>query len=241
MSEGLNHTGFAAEWRSLGEIASAIGCSDQTLRNWAKAGQLATKPLRGVLCGQAFQAYDVAANARRRPQALRKPPGYGSGPESGDLVEAGGKLPVDPEIRRALGDGVDPFTMDRHELAARLLAAGVDQGKVRAATQLANAVQKRRADEVRAGRNVPPDDVVRMIRSYGELIVEEADAGAPRIAAALLRFMRERYGVDLATKHPNALAELDDFIRAQSQETLAAIRRRVDDQTHGVQHLDFSA
>lgn len=238
MAEGLAHTGFAADWRSLGEIATAIGCSDQTLRNWAKDGRLATQPHRGTICAQAFQAYDLAANARRRPAALRQPPGYASAASTAEPPTAG-ELPVDPEIRRALGPGVDPFTMDRHELAARLLAAGVDQGKIRVATQLANAVQRRRADEIRAGRSVPPDDVVRMLRSYAELIVEETDAGAPRIAAELLRFMRERYGVDLATKHPAAAAELDDFFREQMQKTLTAIRQRVDDQVRGVQHLEF--
>jgi hypothetical protein len=223
-------------WKPISEAAVMIGASERTLRAFVNGEgdrpMLCSKEVKGVRCVQPAMAADHLR------QHARCAAGAADAPISGTSVDAStspGAPTIDPEIVAALG-GVDPYTLPGHELAQRLAIAGVSEGRVRALVGAVNAKQRHHEAELRAGKNLAPEDVVRMLRSGAMLFCEQIDECAPRWAAELLRILRQEYGLETA-KFSNATARLEDFYREQANSVIIALRKEVNDQIQGVELL----
>jgi hypothetical protein len=238
----------ANDWTKIAEAAEQLGVSEVWLRAWTrgKCGpELPSREIAGKSHVRPCEAYDhIRTHAKRAAPSLRPPPGYAptvalDATPAPAAPAADPQSMIDPDIRRALGD-VDPLSIDPHELMWKLVLAGMASEKIKTVVQVANSHQRKRDAAVRAGKSFPPDDVVRMCRSHGELLIEEVDAAAPRFAADLLRLLRESFGIDLPGKNPAAARIVEASIREQfGNGIIMAVRQRVDDQVHDVQALEF--
>lgn len=229
------------EWRSLAETAALIGVQERSLRGYVNGQDgrpvLVSKMVRGAKCVQASAAYEhLLAHGKGLFKGLHSPEGY----ETEKNVDSKGGPKFDPDIVAALA-GVDPADVDPHELAWKLLCAGVSREKIQSAVQVANSIQRKHDAAVRAGKNIPPDDVVRMLRAHTELFTDEVDQGSARFSAELLRIIRETFNVDLSAKNKDAVTIIEQFHRENfGNGVIGALRKRVDDQIKGVQVLEFS-
>lgn len=232
------YSGIAGEWLPLPQAAKLLGVSRYWLSRWISgaAGPILENRGRRVRPGQAYD--HIIAHAKRRPPTLQKPLGYEStaGSQS-DLDQALNEL--DPAIKAALE--VDITAVDLHELVVKLVASGASDSKIRACSTAANAIQKKRADTARAGKNVPPEDVVRMLRAHGELYVQEIEASASRFASELLDTIRKQLGPDLAKSNPAAAEILANSFLEVSNSVILSVRKKIEDQVHGVQILEGTA
>lgn len=238
----------ANDWTKIAEASDQLGVSEVWLRSWTRGEcgpELPSKEMGNTRAVRPGEAYDhIRAHAKRQPPRLKAPPGYApavaqDATSAPSVPAADPETMIDPDIRRALGDA-DPLTIDPLELAWKLVLAGIAPEKIKTVVQVANSHQRKRDAAVRAGKSFPPDDVVRMCRSHGELLIEEVDAAAPRFAADLLRLLRETFGIDLSAKNPSAARIVEAAIREQfGNGIILAVRQRVDDQVHDVQALEF--
>lgn len=203
------------------EIARLLGKSQQWV---SKQRRLAADPMPADLDG-------VVTWAARRGHAVSAPV-----QAVADDVPAA----ISPAIRAAIGD-VDLENMDPHELSRQLLIAGVDPQLVRVAVAVANSHQTKKRDAARAGRMVAPEDVIKIVRQHGQLYIEEIDSSAGRQASDLLRTIRERFGVVLQEKNPDAARILENVIRANGNSVIAKVRELIEEQIHGVQALELGA
>lgn len=237
-------SGLCARWLSIDDAAELLGVSGAWLRQWVAGKCGPAMPARkaaGKSQVQPGPAYEhIVAHAKRRPPELRKPPGYDAAGESADDCNSAGSGPAfGPAILEAMK--LDVSNVDLHTLVVQLAAKDADPSIIRAVSTAANAIQKRRADTVRAGKSLAPEDVVKMLRSHGELIAEEAEASAARVASALLRVLREKFNVDLGAKRTDAQQQLENFFLEEMNLTISILRKRVNDQVHDIQTLELSA
>lgn len=231
------------EWKTLAETAATIGVQERSLRGYVNAEDgrpaLESKIVRGVKCVQPSAAYShLQMHGRGKFASLKAPPGYETPTDPPDDDR---EPKFDADIVKVLG-GVDPHTVDPHELAWKLLCAGVSKEKIQSAVSVANSIQRKHDAAVRAGKNIPPDDVVKMLRGQFELFVDEIDEGSARFAADILKMIRDRFSVDLASKNQDALEMVDQFHRESfGNGVIAAMRKRIDEQVKSVQVMEFTS
>lgn len=229
------------EWRILAEVAALIGVQERSLRGYVNGedgrSQLTAKIIRGVKCVQPSVAYThLCTHGKGKFAGLKAPLDF----NAGEGVETSKEPKFDADILAALR-GVDPLTVDPHELAWKLLCAGVSKEKIQSAVAVANSIQRKHDAAVRAGKNIPPDEVLRMLREHVRLVVDEIDEGSARFAAEILRMIRERFAIDLAAKNKDANEIIDQFHREIfGNGLIEALNKRVDDQTKDVQVMEFS-
>jgi hypothetical protein len=252
----MNAIAYTAEiwdsWLPINKAAPIVGCSDQTLRN-AVAGtngrpKLECKPDKKLgLCVVPRQARaHVLKYCRVKTCDLNVPPelaevvsGAQKQPANTSATTSGGLI-IDPEISAAL-NGADPMSFSPADLALRLTLAGVDGFKVKPLIQAVNSLQRKHEADTRAGKNLAPEDVVLMLRSFGELFVEEIDERSPVFGRELLGFLRTNFGVDVSVKHANAADILAKFFSDQfGNKTIVQLRKLVEDQVRGVQYLEMT-
>lgn len=227
------------EWKTLAEAAALICVQERSLRGYVNGEDdrpvLAHRMVHGRKCVQPSAAYrHLLAHGRGKFATLKAPPGFD---DLQPTAQADSKF--DREIVAAL-DGIDPSTVDPHELSWKLLCAGVSREKIQSAVAVANSIQRKHDAAVRAGKNIPPDDVVRMLRAHVELFVDEVDEGSARFAADILRLLREKFGYDLSAKNKDAVEIIDQFHRENfGNGVIGAMRKRTDDQIKDVQVMEF--
>jgi hypothetical protein len=229
--------------RPVPEAARTLGVSPGALYRRLKATPgkwpaLASTQIRGAPCVSLQAAYDhFERHGRRRPEGLRRPP-IAAAANLGGEISAATKDAQDRLARLMLQE---PVTIDIHELLKLQVLAGVPADQLRTTATAANALQRKRADAVRAGKNFTPDEVVEMLRGYGELFIEEVDAGAVAFASAQLAWISREFGIVLAEKNTSALQLFENQTReAFGNAILAKLRKKVDNQVAGVRSLEFS-
>jgi len=228
------------DYKPLNEVAALIGVKKRTLELRIKGGKwpaLPSRVIRDVLCVDPNEAYaHLVRYGSRKPAGLHRPPGGES--ETNSQTPA---VAVDQEIKDALG-GIEPASIDPHELAWKLLCAGVDNDKIKTAVAVARELRGKKDSALKAGKSLPPDDVVRMLRGLGELFVDEIMAGEERCAAELLKIIRGRMGIDLGAKHPDASIMLRGVLReVLGESVIKALKARIEADVSGVQALEFHA
>jgi transposase len=70
---------YASEWAAIGSIASKIGCSAETLRNWVRRAQVDTGSREGVTSEERARVKDLEREVRelrRANEILRKASAY---------------------------------------------------------------------------------------------------------------------------------------------------------------------
>lgn len=230
------------EYKPVHEAADEINVSERALYLRIKGNKyapLAAREIGGRLCVRSVDAYDHFERYGRRPPGLRRP-AQAQTPALPHTDEK--KSPAfDAEILAALGER-NPSEIEPHELAQLLFLHGLPDGKIKGAVAVANSVQRKRDSEARAGRNLAPEDVIRMLRAHGELVAEHVDAAAPRFVASLLSYLRKSFSIDLVAKNSDAQLQLEALVLNEiGIGTIKAIRTEIENQVRGVQVLEFKA
>jgi hypothetical protein len=238
-------SGAAARFCPLDEAGALIGVKGETLRQHTLLAPgrpaLAFRRIDGRKCVQPGAAYDHLRKHAPRCRGLVAPPGYGTAVElAGEAAPTAGGYVIDPEIRKILG-GKDPDDMDPDEVGYRLALGGKNPETVRVVVQAVRAKQNKRSIDLRAGKSFTPDEVVDMLRGYGELFIEEIDAGAVAFSSDLLAWIAREFGVVLAEKNTSALQLFENQVReAFGNAVMAKLRKRIDGQVTGVRSLEFT-
>lgn len=231
------------EYKPVHEVADEINVSERALYLRIKGEKypaLAAREIAGRLCVRTVDAYDHFERHGRRPPGLRRPV-QAQTPAVAPPVDEKKPPAFDAEILAALGDR-NPSEIEPHELAQLLFLHGLPDGKIKAAVAVANSVQRKRDSEARAGRNLAPEDVIRMLRAHGELVAEHVDAAAPRFVASLLSYLRKSFSIDLVAKNSDAQLQLEALVLNEiGIGTIKAIRTEIENQVRGVQVLEFKA
>jgi hypothetical protein len=226
-------------YKPVHEVAAEIGVSERAIYLRIKGEKypaLAAREIAGRSCIRAEDAFEHFERYGRRPPGLRRPADLA--PAHADVGIAK-KPEFDADILRALGDR-DPFSIEPHELSTLLFLNGVPESKIKVAVQLANSLQRKRDSEARAGRNLAPEDVIRMLRAHGEIVAEQVDAAAPRFVVSLLSYLRKSFSIDLVAKNSDAQRQLEALVLNEiGAGTIKAVKTEIENQVRGVQVLEF--
>lgn len=218
-------------FKSVNDTADLIGVTARAIYLRIKGGKFPALPADGGRVDPRA-VYDHFCKHGRRPAGLRKPPGYDDVLQT--AVNGGDE---DEIIKAAMEANIDE--VDLHRLVVGLVRIGASDAKVRAVSTAANAIQKKRADAARSGKNLPPDDVARMLRSHGDVMVEHIEGSIPRLATDLLRLVRDIFSID-TTKQPHAVKAIEARLSEDANKTIGAIKTHIEDQCKGVQMLEFT-
>jgi hypothetical protein len=77
-----------------------------------------------------------------------------------------------------------------------------------------------------------------MFQGLGEIVVEQIEAGAPRLSSALLLTIRDKIGVDLTAKNIAVNAILQAVICEQGNDLIQRVRKHIADELDGVRELE---
>ena len=216
------------------ECAPILGVTARVLELWI-AGKRGPPVPHELYAGQkclwphAAYAHLLAHGSARLTAKLKKPPGDES-PAAAVQTSAGPTFDGKP-----------------HEFLERLLKdpAFAEQYGAEKINTFIRAAAELRAHQSEAHSQaalLDPADVLKMLRSYGRVLVEEVeDISSRRLAAHLVGVLRGQFAVDLPALNPAAEALLEREIRADHNLTLDAVRKRIDDDCAGVQLLEGTA
>lgn len=227
-----------AAWRlkKIADAALELQVSPSFIRNAIRdaSNPLPVEKRNGDWCVKPGELYDwICKHAKRRPPNLKEPIGYTEPKENvrtpAAATEAGESedVDVDLDVERILKE----VYRDDEASAAK---AGKRLGVAREVRLLVESKLKRE-------KMLPIADVVKVIRSFGALLVEEIEANVDAQAADVIKVVRERLDVDL-TENPAAHAILKSaFCEQAAKGLIPAIHRRVQDEVDGVQVLQLES
>jgi hypothetical protein len=231
---------LSTAWKSVAEVAALLGVSERALRRYVTGAggrpAMEHRVIAGRMCVTWSTAYEHLARHGEfgaltappaRPGAALAVSGSGGavfGLEGAKISSSATTLPPGDELaflEKILSTGADLSAQDRTSYAT-----------------VAAAIARIREMRSEAEQRLEPDAVVRMLRSIGEVFVDEMDIQAPSLAKALLEAIRLQFGVDLAQANVAAADILESTIRERLNVVVSAIRQKARDQAEGVQLLE---
>lgn len=222
-------------WKPLAEVAGMIGVTERWLRKWIK-GEAKCKPklpsrkVSGTECIQAVVAYEhILAHAAKGSPTMHAPAGYVA-------AAAPGAAPVLPSFKTS-NDPMELLTnlLDRETL---LTIKPELMGKL---TNVAREIWRMKNDDEKRKAMLTPEQYLEALRKFVAVFIAVVHDRASVEARAVLKFLNERYSVDLERSAPEAPSVLEDLLRQLDQEKLNALQRELDAQCEGVRLLEASA
>ncbi len=228
--------GAAWRWEKIAAVSVELQVSAQFIRNMTKDARhpLPCEQRAGDWMVKAGEAYDwICKHAKRRPPNLAQPRGYedargggGAGEPAGIELPAGFEINNDEGVLKILNSALNDKTSSAEQ--RRVLAA------------LAGQMRLYFTEKFKREKMVPAADVVKMLRTFGELLVELIEDHAEPQAAELVKTVRDGMDTDLTTINPSAVALLKSSICEYANRFLIpAIQQRVRDEVDGVEVLQL--
>lgn len=219
-------------WKTLAQVQDELGPSPTYLREAIghAVHPLEYKQIGGKWCVQKNAVKDwIRLHGGRRAPKLKEPLDY-EGEETGDRGQETGdkKAALIPLDVLAILESVN--TDGGGE-------SGVELEKLKIAK--AEALRRHIDSEIARQKLFKADDVVKMLRSLGEVYCETVEAQANAQAADLIKIVRERMDVNLLEYFSGALLVLSQALCDQANRlVIPAIRREIGNQVEGVQMLE---
>lgn len=225
-----------AAWRlkRIADVAAELQVSASFLRNAINdaAHPLPYEKRAGEWHVKAGEVYDwICKHAKRRPKNLVEPVGYNLPKEetspapvtSSTGSDTAASATLDPEriLREVEGDSAS----SPEEKRARIALVGVLLRKIEG--------------DLKREKMLPIADVVKVLRSFGAMLVESIEENVDRQATELIRVIHDQLDVNL-NDHPAAHAILKAALCEQAaKQLIPGIHQRVQDEVEGVQVLEF--
>ncbi len=226
--------GAAWRWEKIAAVSVELQVSAQFIRNMTKDARnpLPCEQRAGDWMVKAGEAYDwICKHAKRRPPNLAQPRGYEesaqcSVPSAQLVLPAEFEISNDEDVLKILNSALNDKTSSAEQ--RRVLAA------------LAGQMRLYFTEKFKREKMVPAADVVKMLRTFGELLVELIEDHAEPQAAELVKTVRDGMDTDLTTINPSAVALLKSSICEYANKYLIpAIQQRVRDEVDGVEVLQL--
>jgi len=122
----------------------------------------------------------------------------------------------------------------------RCLRDGAPKFVIEKLTKAAEAIRRQNEFALKAAAMVTPAEASKMLRSLGDLYVQEVDTASATFANELDKFLRENFSIDLVQKNITAPQMLESFHRCHSDRVIERIRAEVEKQIKGVSELELS-
>lgn len=233
-----NHRRLAGTWMPLDEAASLIGANYETLRLFVRgSGGRAVLPSivrKGVVCVRPGDAYAHLLAHAPRCRGLVAPAGF----NEGTAADVPADPPRDPDAAQE-ADLVEMLQRLIRDLE-RQAAGRITSDQLRAIAQAVQSAEKLLDAREKAKLKLDPDAVVKMLRSLGDVWCAEAqDRLAPNAAAALIKYCRETFGLDLAAHNSDVLQLFTSIIQEEARASIPSVQKKVDDLCAGVRELEL--
>lgn len=224
-------------FKTLSEVAEAYGPSCTYIREAIGHPEypLPYKVIAGKWSVQAAVVFDwIRTHPGRRAPALKVPLDYFA--TANEPTESDPKRPRDTSASPAPSKELDVLAILESVDTTGNGSVAVETEKLKIA--LAESLRRHRDSEDARQNLFKGADVIKMLRSLGEVYCETVQSYAGACAADLLKIIRERFGVDLSTENAAALQILTQALCDQSNRiTITVLRREVESQVEGVQTL----
>jgi len=218
-------------WEPISQVAAKLGCSAQWIRNWiaGRAGPaLEARECGGKTCLQAEVAYQhILRHAKRPPPGLRPP------------AERRAENPPPPMPKNSTGGSV--LDLDPHVLLSKVLLDAEMSNEAKKTLAVIAAELRRKAEsDAKRETLIPPAEVIAMFAGLGDIVVEAIEAGAPKLASAILVECRDQLGVDMTDKNISANTMIQAVICKSGNDLIARVRRYIADELDGVRDLEVA-
>jgi predicted transcriptional regulator len=226
-----------AAWRmaKISEVATELQVTAQYIRNMIRDAShpLPFEKRAGDWNVKAGEVYEwICKHAKRRPPNLTEPRGYGESKEESKKPSAGASgetetNPADLDVLKILTEVYGDAEASAEDKRTRISLAGELRRKIES--------------DLKREKMMPLADVVKVLRSFGELLVETIEENSDALAADTIKVVRDRLDIDLC-ENPAAQTILKSaFCEQANKGLIPAIRQRVQDEVDGVQVLDLGA
>ncbi len=228
------------------EASADCGVTEKFVQNLIKEGKseeqsgrenpVPMKLARGDWTVQPGAVYTWALQRIERGISTRKPPGLKE-PPGFEQPQEPTPAAADNGAQKYFGDALG---MDFEKILRRVLDNNElpnEDKKILIAA--AESIRRNTDSEERRLAKIPREDVVKMLRSLGEMYCYTIESNANARAAELLKLIRDQLQVDLAQKNNAAVQIIARALCDQSNRLeIPAIRMRVKEAVDGIELLE---
>lgn len=237
----VTKTGGGWRWLPLAQVEEELGTSVSFLRKICRHAEfpLEYQEKSGKWCVQKNAVKDwLKKNQSSRLPKLKESLDYDPQPATKAADTSCDEVDLDSAEDDDFGASRDPWEM------IRSVNTNASDGLEREKLKILKAETMRRLidSEMKRRNMIDSSDVVKMIRSFGELFCHVLEETCRPSAADLVRRFRTELGIDLIHQNCSVNMIVARWLSIQANEIIIpAVKRHVAEQVNGVQILDFEA
>lgn len=228
------------------EAAVDCGVTEKFVQNMIKEGKaegqagrpnpVPMKLARGDWTVQPGAVYTWALQRIERGISSRKPPGFKEPPGFQEAKETLANVVVS----HPQSQFVDALGLDFEKILRRVLdSSELPNEDKKILISAAESIRRNTDSEERRLAKIPREDVIKMLRSLGEMYCYTIESSANARAAELLKLIRDQFQVELAQKNTAAVQIIARALCDQANRIeIPALRVRVKEAVEGIELLE---